>query len=112
MSGIRDPQGFDDNAVSAEPVDRIAAAVRACPAVAGLHAGRFGQVCTYLAGRRVAGVAITAAGVDVGVVGRYPASVEEIAAQVRAAVATVLPGMAVTVNIEDLLLPDETSAGD
>ncbi|MGH4017209.1 MAG: hypothetical protein ACRDSL_25440 [Pseudonocardiaceae bacterium] len=91
-------------------VDPIAVAVQACPTVAGLHGGRFGQATTYLPGRRVAGVAVFPGEIVIGVVGRYPASISEIAAQVRAAVAAVAPGVPVTVNIEDLALPGEDPA--
>ncbi len=94
-------------AAPVEVVDLIAAAVRACPAVAALHGGRFGQATTYLPGRRVAGVTVSPTEVVVGVVGRYPATVTEIADQVRAAVGLSVPGVAVTVTIEDLALPGE-----
>jgi hypothetical protein len=92
-------------------VDPIAMAVRACPAVAGLHGGRFGQITTYLPGRRVAGVTVFPGEIAIGVVGRYPASVSEIATQVRAAVAAVVPNVSVTVHVEDLLLPEEDGVG-
>jgi hypothetical protein len=97
-------------------VDPIAMAVRACPAVAGLHGGRFGRATTYLPGRRVAGVAVLPGGIApgeiaIGVVGRYPASVSEIAGQVRAAVAGVVPNVSVTVHVEDVLLPEEDRVG-
>jgi hypothetical protein len=92
-------------------IDPIAAAVQACPAVAGLHGGRFGQATTYLPGRRVAGVAVLSGEIVIGVVGRYPASVFELALQVRAAVAAVAPGVPVTVNVEDLALPGEDETG-
>lgn len=62
-------------------VDVIAAAVQACPAVAGLHGGRFGQATTYLPGRRVAGVAVAPTEIVIGVIGRYPMSVTEIASR-------------------------------
>ncbi|MGH3904654.1 MAG: hypothetical protein ACRDTE_10760 [Pseudonocardiaceae bacterium] len=91
-------------------VDPIATAVQACPAVAGLHGGRFGQATTYLPGRRVTGVAVYPGEIVIGVVGRYPASVSEIAMQVRAGVAAVAPGVPVTVHVEDLALPGEDPA--
>lgn len=85
-----------------EVVELIALAVQACPAVSELHGGRFGQTTTYLPGRRVVGVTMSRTEVTVGVVGRYPSSVAEIAAQVRAAVALIAPGVSVSVHIEDL----------
>lgn len=39
------------------PADRVAEAVLAVPGVAGLNGGAFGEVATYLPGRRVVGVA-------------------------------------------------------
>lgn len=90
-----------------EVVDLIAQAARACPAVAGLHAGSFGQHATYLPGRRVSGVRLSAGESVIGVVGCYPASVAEIGSQVRAAVGALVPGVPVTIHVEDLLLPGE-----
>jgi hypothetical protein len=95
-----------------EVVDLIAEAAQACPAVAGLHGGLFGRGTTYLPGRRVSGVTLSGDEAVVGVVGRYPASVAEIASQVRAAVGALVPGVPVTVNVEDLLLPGERLPGD
>jgi hypothetical protein len=91
----------------AEVVDLIAQAARACPAVAGLHAGSFGQHATYLPGRRVSGVRLSPEESVVGVVGCYPASVAEIGSQVRAAVGALVPGVPVMIHVEDLLLPGE-----
>jgi hypothetical protein len=109
-----DPGGAVDQltAIPAEVLDLIAEAARACPAVAGLHGGLFGQRNTYLPGRRVSGVTLSGDEAVVGVVGRYPASVAEIASQVRAAVGALVPGVPVTVNVEDLLLPGERLPGD
>jgi hypothetical protein len=92
---------------SVEVIDEIAEAAQACPAVAGLHGGRFGHHTTYLPERRVAGVTVSSEEILVGVVGCYPASVIEIASQVRAAVGALVPGVPVTVIVEDLLLPGE-----
>jgi voltage-gated potassium channel Kch len=108
----------DSGVVGAEAVEAIAAAVLASPAVAGLHCGQFTTVASYLPGRRVIGVAVTPSEITVGVVGRYPNTVAQIAAQVRAAVATVVPGVAVTVAIEDIdiedidIAPVDPSEGD
>ena len=118
MSGPSDPlhPGGAVDQLTVVPVglvDLIADAVRACPAVAGLHGGLFGQGTTYLPGRRVPGVTLSGDEAVIGVVGRYPASVAEVASQVRAAVgALVPPGVPVTVNVEDLLLPGERLPGD
>lgn len=86
--------------------DTIAAAVRACPAVAGLHGGRYGEVATYLPGHAVVGVRVTDRDVGVHVVGRYPASIAAIAEQVRTAVGTVVADRPVSVTVEDLAVPE------
>lgn len=76
--------------VDVEPdVDAIASAVLACRPIAELHGGRFGEISTYLPGRRVKGVRIRPESITVGVVGRYPATITEIDDAVRAAVGPV-----------------------
>jgi hypothetical protein len=97
-------------AIEAATEESVAAAVLGCSAVARLHAGRFNAVTSYLPGRRVVGVVVTPSAVTVGVVGRYPATVPEIAAQVRAAVSTVLPGAVVDVVVEDIDLAGDIPA--
>jgi hypothetical protein len=66
--------------------DRIATAVQASRRIAGLDSGRYGEIATYLPGRRVSGVRIRPDSVTVGVIGRYPATVTEIDTWVRATV--------------------------
>jgi hypothetical protein len=83
--------------------DRIAAAVTALPHVAGLHSGRFGEIATLLPGRRVPGVRIRPDEITIGVTGRYPVSVAEIGAGVRAAVGPV--GRPVNVRVGDIAPP-------
>lgn len=83
------------------PADRVAAAARSVPGVVDLHPGRFGEVGTYLPGRQVPGVRLddddgTA---EVHITIAYGVSVPEVAAAVRAAVGTELPGATVNVVI-------------
>jgi hypothetical protein len=92
-------------------VDPILAAVLACPQVAGLHGGRDGQAVTYLPGRRVTGIRITADEVAIHVVARYPAVMDQVAGQVRSAVAPLAAGLRVDVAIEDLAVPAEPASG-
>lgn len=86
----------------AEPADRVAAVVRAVPGVADLHPGMFGEVGTYLPGRRIPGVRITDAGADVHVTVYFDTAVRDVAAQVRSAVNAVIGG-AVNVTVEDVI---------
>jgi hypothetical protein len=68
--------------------DDIAALVLAVPDVVRLHAGRFGEVATYLPGRRITGIKLGTELIEVHVVvaGRVP--VRETAQLIHAAVAT------------------------
>ena len=92
-------------------VDPIVAAVLACPLVARLHGARDGQAVTYLPGRRVTGIRITVDEVAIHVVARYPAVMDQVAGQVRRAVAPFVGGLRVDVAIEDLAVPGEPSSG-
>jgi hypothetical protein len=91
-------------------VDPIVAAVLACPLVAGLHGGRDGEAVTYLPGRRITGIRITVDQVAIHVVARYPAVMDQVAGQIRRAVAPLAPGLRVDVAIEDLAVPGRTIA--
>ncbi len=84
--------------------DLIAVAVTACPDVARLSAG---PVATYLPGRSVPGVAVRDEEVRVAVVARYGRPLAEVAEQVRAAVAPLVPPRRVDVTIDDLAIGDE-----
>lgn len=103
------PPRFDPAGPLAAPVARdtdalaepVAAAVLSCPSVAGLSAGPFGTVGTYLPGRRVTGVQITDTEVTVRIVARL-APLRVIETEVRAAVAAVLPGLPVHLGVDDL----------
>ncbi|NVN48291.1 hypothetical protein [Mycolicibacterium hippocampi] len=86
----------------AEPADTVAAIVRAVPGVAELHSGMFGEVGTYLPGRRVPGIRIGDQGVDVHITVWQGVAVRDTAAAVRAAVAASRPGVPVNVTVEDV----------
>lgn len=85
--------------------DQIAGAVTRCPDVAGLTQTPGIPVATYLPGRTVSGVAVRAGEVEVCVVARYGLPLPLIAAQVREAVAALVPGRAVNVVIADITSP-------
>lgn len=91
--------------------DLVAAVTLRCPDVAALSGGSPGEVATYLPGRRVVGVRISDAVVEVHVVGRYGPTMDEIGAQVRAALAPIAGARTVEVTVEDLVLaPDPPAA--
>jgi hypothetical protein len=87
--------------------ERVAAAVRGCPAVAGLSSGQFGEVASYLPNQRIDGVRTLAGDdVEVHVVLWYGIPVGEAVAQVRAAVRAAAPDVVtVDVVIADLANP-------
>jgi len=84
--------------------DRVAAAVTAVPAVAAMHPGRFGEVATYLPGRRVTGVQVRDDEVEVDVVVRWGVNLPATADAVRTAVARVAQ-RPVYVVIQDVAAP-------
>lgn len=89
--------------------DVVAAAAVACPLVARLSAGRFGEVASYLPGRRVLGVRVGADRVQVNVVAWYGPTTAEIGDQVRAAVHRVTGGCPVDVVIDDVEAPQPST---
>jgi hypothetical protein len=85
--------------------DLIAIAVLAVPHVAALSGGRFGEIATYLPGRRVDGIRIRPGQVEVHVVARYGPTMAEVGAAVRAAVVDAVGPVEVVVGIDDLAVP-------
>lgn len=81
--------------------DAVARAVLAVPGVVGLHPGTFGEVASYLPGRRVVGVRGDGRAVEVHVVLRWGAHVVATAEAVRRAL-TVLGADVVDVVVEDV----------
>lgn len=82
--------------------DTVAGIARAVPGVAGLHPGMFGEVATYLPGRRVTGIRILDDRIDVHVTIAVGAPVRETAALVREAVGAAAAGAPVNVTVEDV----------
>jgi hypothetical protein len=99
--------GQHDPAEVAELADRIAGAVTGCAVVAGLTGAPGGPVATYLPGRTVSGVAVRAGEVEVCVTARYGLPLLEVAAQVRRAVAPLVPDQVVDVVIGDIAVAGE-----
>ena len=87
--------------------DIVAERVLRVPGVVDLHGGPFGEVGTYLPGRRLAGVRVGEDRVDVHVVMEWGRQVQTLATKVRSAVAEVAPGRQVSVTVEDIAVADE-----
>ena len=102
MTGRHDPAPPE----AAEVADLIASAVTSCPGVAGLTQIPGIPVATYLPGRTVPGVAVRAGEVEICVAARYGPPLPQIAAQIRHAVAPLVPGRVVYVVIGDIALPE------
>lgn len=84
-------------------VDAVALAVQQCPAVSGLDGGRFGEVASYLPGRRVTGVMTGDGRVRVQVRSRWGIPAAVLARQITAALAPVTshPVHVVIADIDD-----------
>jgi hypothetical protein len=97
-------------------VDAVAAAVRACPGVADLHGGRYGEVTTYLPGRVVRGVVVGGGRVRVQVRSAWGTEAPRLAAAITAALAPLTGNRPVDVAIADIddppFTPDWGRAGE
>ena len=89
-------------------VDAVAAAVLACPGVAALDGGRFGEVASYLPGRKVAGVMVSGGRVNVQVRARWAVPAPDLARQITAALAPLTGHRPVDVAIADIDDPPGT----
>jgi len=90
----------------------VAEAALGCPDVVSLSGGMVGEVATYLPGRRVTGVRVRDAVVEVHVVARYGPPMDEIGAQVRAAATPFVGDRMVAVTIDDLAVDPRMGSSD
>lgn len=91
-------------------LDRVAAAALGCPLIADLTGGRFGEVATYLPGRRLVGVRAVDGEIEIHVVARWGAPLPDVAQAVRAAVSPHVGATPVAVFIDDIELPEADRA--
>lgn len=91
-------------------VDAVAAAVTACAGVAGMYSGRFGEIGTYLPGRRVSGVQVEADAVTVQVRSRWGVPAAQLLQQITAVTAPLTGGRSVHVVVADIDDPPDTTA--
>ncbi len=90
-----------------ELADLVSATVRAVPGVVDLHPGMFGEVATYLPGRRVTGIQVREHESHVHVVLDFAADIPHTADAIREAVEPIV-GTPVHVTIQDLAESDLT----
>jgi hypothetical protein len=83
-------------------VGAVAAAVQGCAGVSALDSGRFGEVASYLPGRRVPGVVVRDWSVLVGVRSRWGVRAADLFAQIASAVAPLIGRRWVEVAIGDI----------
>ena len=95
-------------------VDAVAAAMAGCAGVAALDGGPFGEVASYLPGRKVAGVVIGDGRVTVQVRSRWGVPAPDLAALIAAVLAPLTGHRPVDVVIADIDdppgAPDRTPA--
>ena len=95
--------GLPDSAViDGINVDAVAAAVRACPGVAGLDRGQFSPVASYLPGRIVEGVEVSGGRVTVQIRAQWAVPVPELAARITRVLAPLIRDRPVDVVISDI----------
>ena len=89
----------------APSADSVAERTVRCRSVARISSGPFGEVATYLPGRRVPGIRLTDHTIEVHVVARWGVRVSDLAAEVRAAVQPTAAGRSVDVHVDDVEIP-------
>lgn len=103
------PSSPRSSVVDGVDVDAVAAAVAACAGVSELSGGRFGEIATYLPGRRVAGVTVSADTVTVQVRARWGRPVDAMFAEVLAAAGSMLKGKQLALVVTDVDDPPGTA---
>ena len=88
-------------------LEAVAAAALACPLIAELTGGPYGEVATYRPGGRILGVREAAGEVEVHVMTKWGTPLPEVAEAVRAAVTPHAGGLPVSVFVDDIEVPDD-----
>jgi hypothetical protein len=104
------PADSTPTAIDGIDVDAVAAAVQRCPGVASLDSGRFGEVGSYLPGRRVPGVVVSGGRVTVQIRSQWGIPAASLAALITAELAPLTGHHPVDVVIADIDDPPEPPA--
>ena len=83
-------------------VDAVARAVRACAGVADLYSGRFGEIGSYLPGRRVGGVQVDDTSVTVHIRARWGYGVRDLFTQINATTVSLRNGCRLNLVVDDI----------
>lgn len=102
-----DPSADQAGIVDGVNVDELAAAAAGCPGVAGLYAGRFGEIGSYLPGRRVAGVEVGRDAVTIQVRSRWNVTASDLLRQISTVTAGRTGGRSLRVVMADIEDPAE-----
>lgn len=92
----------------ADLADVVAATTLAVSGVAAMHGGEFGEIATYLPGRKVVGIRIDSEQCDIHISAAYPSDVNGVARGVRRAVQQLV-SVPVSVTVEDIIDPGSTT---
>jgi hypothetical protein len=104
-------EDLGEGVVDGIDVDDIQAAVLTCPGVAGLGSGTIGELATYLPGRRVAGIRVSATLVELEICAVWGAPAQQIAAQILTALAAIVTDRPVEITIVDIAPPTQQRRG-
>lgn len=88
----------------------VADAAQACPDVARLSGGVFGEVATYLPGGRIVGVRDNGVAVEVRIVARWGRSLPEIGEQVRHAIQPLVGTASILIFVDEIDAPDRSDS--
>ncbi len=83
-------------------IDAVAAAVRACAGVSGLDGGQFGEVASYLPGRKVEGIVVSGGRVRVQIRSQWAVPAPDLAALIKAVLVPLTGHRPVDVVIGDI----------
>ena len=111
---MADSPGSSDTAPEDDLADRIARVVLSHPSVVRLDGGSFGEVATYLPGRRVVGIRLGEPDepVEVSVVLRLDQPLPAVVDDLRSGVAALAGGSAVNITVADVLTAADSSDVD
>ena len=93
-------------------VDAVAERALKCRSVARISTGPFGEVATYLPGRRVPGVRVRDGRLEIHVVACWGAEVPQLADEVRKAVRPVAGEVPIDVHVDDVDVPDAADGAE
>jgi hypothetical protein len=105
---VTDPDPAMIDGVNVDAVSRV---VQACAGVAALFGGRFGEVASYLPGRRVPGVRVDRDAVHIQVKARWGATAHDLLSQISSVAAPLVGHRRVEIVVADIDDPAAVTGG-